>query len=410
MRVVSTALARRLFILKQRLAGPRPAPDSAGILGLVRELGCLQLDPISVVARSHRIVLFSRLGAYPEAALEQVLWEDRSLFEYWAHAASIVLTEDFPLHRGMMRNHGNGKSAWIREMRQWMTENADLEQHVFEELQARGPLASRHFEDKTKRGWETSGWNSGRNVSRMLDFLWLQGRILVAGRAGLQKLWDLAERVLPAQTPSHELSAEEIVRRAVPRSLRALGVARKRHIEQHFLRGRYPGIAQVLSGLVSSGEVLQVQIRDGGDPWPGPWYLHAEDLPLLEQLEAGDWQPRTTLLSPFDNLICDRARTEQIFGFEFRLEIYTPQVKRRHGYYVLPVLHGDRLIGRIDPAFDRKAARLDVHAVHAEPDAPKTKAAAQAVAAAVEELASWLGAASIAYGKTLPSGWKRWLR
>jgi uncharacterized protein YcaQ len=192
--------------------------------------------------------------------------------------------------------------------------------------------------------------------------------------------------------------------------LRALGVARKRHIEQHFIRSRYPGLAGILADLQRSGELLQVRIQDAGADWPGPWCMLAEDEPLVDRLAAGDWEPRTTVLSPFDNLICDRARTEQMYDFEFRIEIYVPATKRRYGYYVLPILHGDRLIGRIDPSFDRKSARLDVHAVHAEPEAPKTKLVALAVAQAIERLASWLGARDIAYGKNLAPGWKRWLR
>jgi hypothetical protein len=382
--------------------------SSSGVLGLLRELGCLQLDPISVVARSDRIVLFSRLGPYEPAVIESLLWKERSLFEYWAHAASIVLTEDFPIHRPMMQSYRDGVGKWGRQILAWMAENAPLERHVLDELERRGPLPARHFEDRSERGWQSTGWNTGRNVGRMLDFLWIQGRVLVAGRTGQQKLWDLAERCLPEWTPREELSERERVRLAAQRSLRALGVARPQHIRQHYVRDRYPGLERVLEELQTEGRIIPASVHGPQGEWPGPWYVHAEDLPLLDRIEGEEWEGRTTLLSPFDNLLCDRARTEQLFGFSFRIEIYVPKAKRRYGYYVLPILHGDRLIGRLDPAFDRGSGRLEVHAVHAETDAPATKDAARAIAAAVEELGRWLGARAIDYGTVHgPAAWKR---
>src|SRR5207253_2015411 len=149
-------------------------------------------------------------------------------------------------------------------------------------------------------------------------------------------------------------------------------------------RGRYPGLDGALAELEAEGRIVRVRIAGEGRAWPGVWYVHADDLPLLDRLAAGEWQPRTTLLSPLDNLICDRARTEALFDFAFRMEIYVPRDQRRYGYYVLPILHGDRLIGRIDPAMDRAHGRLTINAVHAEPDAPPD--AGPAVAGAIAEL------------------------
>jgi uncharacterized protein YcaQ len=180
-------------------------------------------------------------------------------------------------------------------------------------------------------------------------------------------------------------------------------VATARDIDRHFTAGRYPGLPTVLAGLEREGRIERVRVADDGTEWPGPWYVHADDLPLLERLEAGDWQPRTTLLSPFDNLIIDRERTQRLFGFHFRMEIYVPRAARRYGYYVLPVLHGDRLVGRVDPAMDRRRGRLVVNAVHAEPDAPA--AAGPAVAAALQELAVFLGADGVELGQPPPERW-----
>jgi uncharacterized protein YcaQ len=409
-RTISSTLARRLAITRQRLAGPRPAADGAGILDVVRDLGCLQLDPISAVARSHLLVLWSRIGSFDPIHLDALLWQERQLFEYWAHCASIVLTEDYPIHRAKMGTHATGNSPRAQRFRAWLEANRALREHILTQLEAKGPLPSRHFEDRAAAEWHSTGWTSGRNASQMLDHLWINGTIMVAGRAGLQKLWDLSERCLPHWTPRRPLSEREVVERATQRSLRALGVARPGHIQQHYVRGRYPGLGTVLAQLEAAGRIERVQIAEDGRTWPGPWYVHADDLPLLDRLEVNGWEPRTTLLSPFDNLICDRARTEALFDFTFRMEIYVPKAQRRFGYYVLPILHGDRLIGRIDPTFDRKQRRLTVNAVHAEPDAPMTGHTAHAIRTAIEELAAFLGAREIAYSERVPAGWTALLR
>ncbi len=403
----SPALARRLALTRQRLAGPRPG----SLMEVARDLGCLQLDPLSVVARSHQLVLWSRRGGYDLAELEALLWRERQLFEYWAHCASIVLTEDYPLHRLMMRRHP-GDSAWGQRTRAWVSKNQKLKRHILSELRRRGPLLSRDIEEEGRLagGWYSGGWTSGRNTSQMLDYLWLSGKIMVAGRQGIQKVWDLAERCLPDWTPREHLARPEGVRRAAQKSLRALGVGTAKHIECHFVRGRYPNLSRVLAELEAEGLIQRVEVKDSGCAYPGEWYIHTEDVPLLEQLANGAWAPRTTLLSPFDNLICDRQRTEQLFNFEFRIEIYTPKAKRRYGYYVLPILHGDQLIGRLDPELDRATGQLIVHAVHAEPGAPQTRKAAQAIAGAVEDLAAFLGARKIVYNKAkVPGAWKRHL-
>ncbi len=407
-RTLTATDARRLAITKQRLAGPRPSPDAASMLQVVRDLGCLQLDPISAVERSHLLVLWSRLGPYDLTELDKLLWQERQLFEYWAHAASIVLTEDYPLFHYNMKHYGTGDSDWAQRTREWVVANQALHDHVVATIRERGPLPSRQIEDLSERDWQSGGWNTGRNVSRMLDYLWTKGDIMVAGRQGGQKLWDIAERFLPDWTPRESLPKHEIVRLATQKAIRALGVAQPAHIRYHFMRGTYDNLPKVLDELEAEGRIQQVQLSgDGGEPFPGPWYLHTDVLPLLERLEAGDWQPRTSLLSPFDNLICDRARTELLWDFHFRIEIYVPQAKRQYGYYVLPILHGDRLIGRIDPKMDRKRKRLTINAIYAEPDAPRTPETARAVGDAINSLATFLGAKEIDYGAPAPEGWEQ---
>ncbi|MCC6189409.1 MAG: YcaQ family DNA glycosylase [Anaerolineales bacterium] len=410
-RPISLALARRLAITRQRLAGPRPAPGPAGLLEVARDLGCIQLDPINAVDRTHRLVCYSRAGHFDGGQLDQLVYGDRQLFEYWAHCASLVLTEDYPLHHLMMRRYPGGDSAWSERTRQWIKDNAKLRRFLLAEIRKHGPLPSRLLveEGLDPQAWVSSGWTSGRNVSRMLDFLWIQGKIMVAGRAGGQKLWDLAERVLPEWTPRQRLGERAAVRRAAEKAVRALGVASPRDINHHFTRDRYPGLPRALADLEKQGRLVRVAVtpESSGAPWKGPHYAHADDLPALERLANGDWQPRTVLLSPFDNLICDRQRTQQWFDFDFRIEIYVPKHKRKYGYYVLPILHGDRLIGRVDPLMDRARSRLIVNAVYAEPTAPSDRATANAVAGAVEDLARFLGARDIGYDRRrVPAAWK----
>lgn len=402
---ITPTVARRLAIWKQRLAGPRPSPDREGILSTVRDLGCLQLDPTSVVARSHLLVLWSRLGPYNVGALESLLWDERRLFEYWAHQASIVPTEDYPIHQLLMRQYPRDRWAHGRRTRLWLQQNNGLKRHVLLRLRRDGRLRLRDFQDRAVVGWQSGGWAHGRNVARMLDVLWTQGKVMVAGRNGVDRVWDLAERWLPPWTPRQSLSEREVVRRAAQRSLQALGVATAREIDGHFTYGRYPGLAGVLSEQERSGLIERVRVAEDGAEWPGPAFVHAEDLPLLERLVAGDWEPRTALLSPFDNLIIGRTRLERMFGFHFRMEIYVPKDKRVFGYYVLPVLQGDRLIGRVDPVFDRRREVLTVRAVHAEPDAPMDRSTGRAVLGAISELAAFLGARDIQYG-AVPEAWR----
>lgn len=410
---ITPTTARRLAVMRQRLAGSRPAPTAEGLLELVRDLGCVQLDPISAVARSNLLVPWSRLGNYEPALWDQLLWQDRSVFEYFAHAAAIVATEDYPIHGYHMRRYQTSERPWVVHIRQWMKDNQALLDAVLWALKERGPISSKDFEEKATVSWWSSGWTNDRNINRMLDFLWLQGTIMVAERRGQLRYWDLSERVLPDWTPREELTEHEVVRRSTQKAVRALGVARKRDILQHFTRGRYWGLPHVMDELEKEGCIIPVQLEGEGaegKKWAGPWYVHIEDMPLLEKLQNKDWEGRTTLLSPFDNLICDRARTELLWDFDFRIEIYVPKDKRKYGYYVLPILHGERIIGRIDPMMDRKAKRLNINNVYAEPGAPMNAATGKAIAGTIEDLAAFLGAREIAYGENVPEGWHKALR
>ncbi|GAB4521172.1 MAG: winged helix-turn-helix domain-containing protein [Anaerolineae bacterium] len=398
-RPISITNARRLNIHKQRLTGLPPA----SMLDTVRALGCLQLDPISAVQKNHLLVLWSRLGAYDLAEVDRLMWEDRALFEYWAHVASIVLTEDYPIHAHRMRSYPGERAFGVR-LNTWVAERDDLRQHILERLRTEGMLASRDFEHEAASWGASSGWTSGRDVNRVLDYLWQRGEVVVAGRRSNTRYWGLAEHFFPAWTPRDVLEPDEVVYRAAQRAIQALGVATPQHINLHYIRHRYPNLPDVLKRLVADGRIQPVRIlTPEQEALRGTWYIHTEDIPLLEDIERGAWTPTTTLLSPFDNLIADRDRTHRLFDYFFRVEIYVPEAKRQYGYYVLSILHGDRLIGRIDPKMDRRRGVLTINAVYREPGAPDDPATGAAVRDAIQRLAHFLGAKAIEY--TGEVGW-----
>lgn len=416
---IPLSLARRLAITQQLLAGPRPEPTADGMMTVFDQLGCIQIDPIPVVDRTQYLVMFSRVGPYNRAVFDKLIYEDRQLFEFWAHAASIVRIADLPIHRRFMDRPVNmeTKSEWVKRFRDWVKANEAFREYVLEMLHEKGPLAADEIEDRAVVNWESSGWASSRNVNLMLELLWDRGNIFVAGRNGTRRFWDVPERVLPGWRTVEHITEEEMVRRAAVIAIRALGVATEKHIKYHFTRGRYPGLGKVLKALVNEGLLLEAEITADqvpsapqiAAPPTGVWYIHAEDLPRLERLQNNDWGQRTVLLSPFDNLICDRARTAWMFNYDFRIEIYVPPAKRKYGYYVLSVLDGDRFIARIDPKMDRKTGVLALNAVHPEPGVEVNGSTGQAIAGAVQELAEFLGARAITLNGTITDGWRKTL-
>lgn len=362
----------------------------------------MQLDPISVVARTQHLVLRSRLAGYEPDHLHRLVYRDRVLFEYYAHAASIVVTEDYPIHHLMMRTYpGSGVSA--DRTRTWMVDNEKLRRSMLASLRRDGPLRLRDLVDESLVTWQYSGWSRERNVDQMLRVLWGMGRVMVSDRRGLEKRWDLAERVIPAEVRRGRLRDVGVTRRAAELSLRGLGVGTMQHIREHFTIGRYPDLARVLAELERRRRIERVEVTG----LPGTWYAHAQDLSMLERIGAGDWTPRSTLLSPFDNLIHDRKRAEQLFDLDYRMEIYVPKAKRRYGYYAMPLLHGDRFVARVDPAVDRAHGVLVVGAVTPEPGVRPNRSSGAAIAAAVRELAAWTGSEALEVTGPAPPAWRR---
>jgi uncharacterized protein len=275
----------------------------------------------------------------------------------------------------------------------WLKANAAFRRYVLRELRDRGPLRARDLEDRVADGWHTGGWNDqGRNVAMILDMLWDQGKVMIVGRDGQQRLWDLATRRLPSEVPRR--TRAEIAREVAERQLRARGVATVERFGTLF-DGRPDGWRAAIDHLVRAGIAVPVTIEG---VTKGEWFTHAD---LLDR----PWKPRTVLLSPFDDLVSDRDHTDALFDFFFRLEIYVPKAKRQWGYFVLPILHGDRLIGRVDPKFDRRTKVLHVNAVHAQEGT--SAADGTAAAKAIREVSSWLGAVDVAYDGPVPAVWRR---
>ena len=371
MRTLSRAEARRVAV---RAAGLGGGPTS--VLEAAEWLGDLQLDPTSAVERSHLLVLWSRLGAFDRRELDRLLWEDRLLFEL---SAFVFPVRDLAVHASMMAAYPQAERLGPKratKVREWLAANVEFERYALAELRRRGPLLTRELEDRSLVPWTSSGWTNDRNVSQLLEFLWARGEVLVSRREGGERVWDLGERVLPQLASVERASGWEGLRGRYLVSLRSAGVARPTSWQRRAARE-----------LVSLGLAERVAI----DELPGEWFAHPDAL-------ADDgFEPRVTLLSPFDPLIRDRERALALWDFDFRLEIYVPKAKRRYGFFVMPVLDGDELVGRIDPLVDRAAGRLVVNAVYPEPgrtlrlDEP------------LESLAEFVGAVEIDMPRTAES-------
>jgi uncharacterized protein YcaQ len=349
--------ARRIAVRAQLLDSPRPTD----LLEIVRRLTLLQLDPTAAVAPSADLVAWSRLGsAYRPEQLKQALEDDRTLFE---QNALIRPMSDVGLYLA-------GATDWptYEKQRAWLRDNDAFRRDILELLRKSGPLTSRDIPDTCRVPWASTGWTNNRNVTQMLEYLMMRGEVAIAGRVGRERVWDVPERVYPSDVVVPAVEAAE--RTKNERRLAALGIARAK-------------TTKVPVEPWDVGEVGEPAVVEGVK---GEWRV---DPSLVE----GGFEGRTALLSPFDRLVHDRGRTEELFDFEYTLEMYKPAAQRRWGYFALPILHGDRLVGKLDAAADRKASVLRVNAIHE--DVKFTRATTRAVQAELEDLASWLGLADV---------------
>jgi uncharacterized protein YcaQ len=385
---LSPATARRIALAAQGFASPAPAgaPDRRHLRRVLGQTGLLQMDSVNVFERAHYLPLFSRLGVYDKGLVERAAYgprpAGRELFEYWGHEASLLPVATHPLLRWRMARAEALEEGWGGPLRV-MRDRPELVAHVLRRVEDDGPLTAGELQ-ASLRGSHTGGpWWDWSPAKVALEFLFWSGRVTTASRRSFERVYDLTERVLPPcvlalPTPTRADAQRELVRIAA----RSHGVATERDLRDYFRLRVDEGAAAVRS-LVEDGSLLRVDV----DGWKQPAYLHPA-------ARAPRRVSATALLSPFDPLVWERARTSRLFGFDYRIEIYVPAAKRVHGYYVLPFLHDEGLRARVDLKSDRKAGVLKVMSAWLEPgsDAGET---ALALAGELRRAAVWQGLADV---------------
>lgn len=375
---LSLAAARRIALAAQGFGRPRPkAPSAADLSRLARRLGLHQIDSVNVLARAHYLPAFSRLGAYDCHLLDRAAWgvkRRRRLFEYWAHEASLLPLDLHPLLRWRMAAADRGERGW-GSLRAFAGERRGEAEALLARIGADGPMAASDFE----QGRSRSGWWKWGATKQALEWLFWAGHITTATRRGsFERVYDLTERVIPAAILALPTPAPaEARRRLIERSGRALGIASAADLRDYF-RLKPEEAKAAISSLVEDGTLLPVAVES----WRQPAFLHAQA--RRPRRIAGQ-----ALIAPFDPLIWHRDRIERLFGFRYRIEIYTPAPKRTHGYYVLPFLMDDALVARADLKADRQAGRLIARNIHLEPNAPPETR--ERLDAELSLMAGWLG-------------------
>lgn len=382
-RRLSAAQARRIAVAAQGFTEPRPAGPitRAHLKRLISKIQVLQLDSVSVAVRAHYAPVFSRLGPYDRDVLDRAAWGPRParlLAEYWAHEAALVAVDDWPLLRWRMRQYRHGR--WGTHI---VKANPQLAEDVVAAVGELGPstagqieahLASKYAAPRRKKG---TWWNRS-DTKWIAEALFAAGVLTTATRVGFARHYDLVERVLPADVLARQVDDEEAVRELTLRAATALGVGTEADIRDYF-RLSAQQVKPAVAALLSAGEIERVEV----DGWPAPAYLRAGR--AVPRSDRG-----TALLCPFDPLIFFRPRVERLFGFHYRIEIYTPAAKRQYGYYVWPLLMDGQLVARVDLKADRTADTLRVMGAFGEPDAPRARAV-EALAGELRSMASWLG-------------------
>ena len=375
-----------MALAAQGFAAGRPAAPvaRAAVLPQIERLGLVQIDSVSALVRAHYLPLFSRLGPYPRGLLDEFAYSGRRrrLFEYWGHEASLLPVTAHPLLRWRMERARAGRGIYTGLAR-FASERANFVTAVLREITDRGPLAAGELANggRGQGGWW--GWSDGKLA---LEYLFWAGLVTTAARRGFERVYDLPERALPRAvldlpTPEPAEAQRTLLRRAAA----ALGVATARDLRDYF-RLDADDTPTRIAELVEAGALLPVAVEGWSQP---AWLDPGARLPRRVDGRA--------LLSPFDSLVWERGRTERLFGFRYRLEIYTPAHKRTHGYYVLPFLLGDRLVARVDLRSDRKAGYLRVLATHLEPGVDAA-AVAEPLSGELELLARWLELDRVRYG------------
>ena len=404
----SLQAARRLAVTKQHLAGKRPQRASVDrIVETVHDLPYVQWDPVSVVAPSHLLSLWARIGSFRVADLDRLLWKDRRLLQHWIPFAAVVATGDYPLYASLMRRYPESLSdSWGSQRaraRAFLAKHGDLRRRVLAELRG-GPMQLGQFPDHARTKRAAGDWGPSSAVSEMLWHLVMSGEVMVVGHDGNQNLWGLSDAFLPSGATRGDLSEEEADLEAAQRALRGLGVATPKEIHHYFIRGCYRDIRATLRTLVADSRVHRVAVE--GLPAKDERYVHAEDVDLLTDLGRDGFSSRIAVLPPFDNMIYSQARGKRFFDFDYVREQFLPKAKRRFGMWVLPILRGERFIGRMDARVDKEDRLFQVNALYAEPRAPTDPTVGTEIREELDRLAAFLGADSVAFTSKVPSAWK----
>jgi len=399
--VLSLEEARRLAVRRQVLDGGSDLPlGKEGTAQTIEHIGYVQIDTISVVARAHHQTLRVRTPDYDPSFLHELLVRDRRIFEYWGHAASILPISDFCYYLPAMRRAPSSERG-----KDWAAKNADVMEHVLHRIEQEGPLASKDFQaPEGHRGGEWWNWKPSKMA---LEMLFAQGRLMVTQRRNFQRVYDLTERVLPRDVEATVPADEEAYRFFVRRALASYGVATEREIREHIGPMNLRANREAVAALVEEGEIVRVSVqgRDGPDLYALPGAFEA-----VPAFDAEAEETRCRLLCPFDNLIILRERTKWLFGFEYTLECYVPAAKRVWGYFVFPILLGDRIVGRLDPKADRKAKTLIVRSLHFEPSVASVFELLEPLATELARFARFNGCESVHFEKIVPTGHKRALK
>jgi len=360
------------------LKRPRRRATKDDVLETIRRMSALQIDTISVVARSPYFVLWSRLGAYDPRWLEELLAEGQ-LFEYWSHEACFLPIEDYALYRYRMLDPV--AMGW-KYSHEWLKQHRREIEIVLAHIREYGAARSADF---ARTDGKAGGWWEWKPEKRALEMLFTTGELMIARRQNFQRLYDLRERVLPAWDERQTLPLREALRQLALKAVRALGLTTARWVSDYFRTGKRETEAHVKT-LADEGALELVQIKG----WNEPAYFHPERRELIETAAAGKLKPTVTmLLSPFDPLVWDRARARALFNFDYRIECYTPAPKRRYGYFTLPILRRGQIVGRIDPKAHRKEKIFEIKTLHLEPGVKVTDALVTDIAGALRECAAW---------------------
>ena len=387
---LSLSAARTLHLAAQQLLRPLASPPQRHhLLETIRAMGLLQIDTISVVARSPYLVLFSRLGAYPPSWLDEALAQ-RELFEYWAHEACFIPADDFRLLRHRML--APQKMGW-KYNAVWHQQHQPEIARLLEHIEQHGPVRSADFSRPSGSG---SGWWDWKPEKRHLETLFTLGQVMVAERRNFHRVYDLTSRIMPGwRDDTDTLSEAEARREMLRRSARCLGIFKADWLPDYYRLTRVP-LKETIDSLLAEGEILPVSVAG----FTAPFYLHHSLQPLCRHLQQTRLRSTvTTLLSPFDPVVWHRKRALELFGFDYRIECYTPQEKRRYGYFVLPVLQRGELIGRTDAKMHRKTRIFEIKQFYLEPGVTLGPQRIRDLTQAITRCAQWHGAEQVQIGE-----------